>query len=112
MGSIKGISRGKYLTHNLHHCEKVQCLKCGKSYKRRAILLHHIRTKHMNFRVTCPLCDKRYVSVSVCNRHLKKVHNIFNRSQFNINLRKESNSKTGLPKRFRPSANDVFFLGN
>lgn len=111
MGSIKGVSRGKYSTRNLNHREKVQCLKCGKSYKRRAILLHHIRTKHMSFRVTCPLCEKRYVSVSVCNRHLQKVHHIFNHSQFNINLRKESNSKTGLPKLFRPSTTNVFFSG-
>lgn len=104
MGSIRGISRGKYSTHTLRHGEKVHCWKCKKSYKRRSILEHHIRTKHMNYSAACPACGKRYVSVSVCNRHLKKVHNISNRSQFNIQLRKESNSKSETPECTRRAA--------
>lgn len=102
MGSKKGISRGKYSTKTLQHGESVHCWECNNSYKRRSILAHHIRTKHMHFRASCPACGKQYVSVSVCNRHLKKVHNISNRSQFNINL--ELNSKSGAKKCSRRAA--------
>lgn len=77
MGSIKGVSRGSY-TRRLHQAEKLECEKCGKSYKRKTILLHHIRTKHLNYHTVCPICSKRCSSVSVGNRHLKKVHNVAN----------------------------------
>lgn len=63
MGSIKGVPRGKYLKNNMTS-KTVHCSKCGKSYKRKALLDHHIMIKHLNYHVNCPLCSNKFTSVS------------------------------------------------
>lgn len=97
MGSIRGARRGKYSTHNIQPTNKVYCWKCNKVYKRKAILEHHIRTKHLNYHAGCPVCHKQYVSVSVCNRHLKRVHNVSSYSHFNVKLKNDLDSAPDAP---------------
>lgn len=93
MGSIKGVRRGKYKTYTLNN-QKVYCWKCLKSYKRKAILEHHIRTKHLNHCVACPVCDQRFASVSTCHRHLREMHHISNYKAFNLRLKIYPSTKT------------------
>lgn len=81
MGSKKGVRRGPYKKTALKSSGRVFCFKCGKSYTRRPILLHHIQSVHMKKLVECTLCPKKFVSMSVCNRHIKTVHNIANPKQ-------------------------------
>lgn len=73
MGSIKGIRRGKY---KIRHQKEHVCSRCSKVYRRRNSLFQHIQSKHLNVRVTCTICTKKYISISVRNRHLRKVHGI------------------------------------
>lgn len=84
MGSIKGVRRGPYAKSALRPNGKVYCWKCGKRYKRKPILIHHMKSVHMKQLVRCPVCGKSYVSVSCCNRHLKRIHNIFNSNHINL----------------------------
>lgn len=107
MGVIKGSRRGKYTTRIIQIDGNVYCWECGKSFKRRAILCHHILTKHLNYRAACPLCDKRLVSVSACNRHLKNVHSLSNYSKFNIELKNDSNSTSETPHHSHPVADTL-----
>lgn len=83
MGSKKGAPRGEYSIYN-RRPKQVSCDVCKQKYKRKEILLHHIFAKHLNYCVYCPLCDKKYISVSVCNRHLKTVHNVLNRGVYSL----------------------------
>lgn len=113
MGSKKGICRGPYkkLQHELQSLSVKQytCAKCNKSYKRKIILLHHIRTKHLNYCAPCPLCGRRFSAVAMCNRHIKNVHKLSN-SKYKISLQTDvSVSKTpNEEKRFNISENSQF----
>lgn len=84
MGPIKGVRRGNYSTRKLQPNERVYCPKCNKSYKRRSILTHHIQAKHLKYNAVCPICSKQFISISNCNRYLKKVHHITGYSAFNL----------------------------
>lgn len=83
MGSIKGVSRGKYQTRVLLPNDNVYCSQCNKRYKRRQSLLQHIRSKHLNVRMTCMICSKEYTSRSVYNPHVKSVHGITSKLENN-----------------------------
>lgn len=85
MGSINGVCRGKYNTLN-SFLNEFFCSKCGKKYKRRYSLLHHIRSIHLKMRTKCLICTKKFTSKSVQTRHLKKVHGI------NLNLANSSSN--------------------
>lgn len=87
MGSKKGVSRGKYSLKIINK-EKFTCCTCGKDYKRKPILLHHIYSKHLGYRAGCPVCGRQFVSISACSRHLKKVHSIKNHSKLKLKLEK------------------------
>lgn len=75
MGSKKGVPRGKYKI-KLVKSEKVSCESCGKKYKRKPALLHHILSKHLGFCTVCPVCGNSFASVSTCYRHLRDVHDV------------------------------------
>lgn len=94
MGSIKGVRRGKYTVRTLNPSGEVYCFKCNKCFKRKAILRHHIRTKHLNFLVRCPVCANGFVSTYVCKRHLKNVHHIASYSQFDLTLKKDNKRRS------------------
>lgn len=87
MGSKKGVCRGKYSTRILQQIGPISCWKCNKIYKRRPVLFHHILTKHLNYSVSCPVCDLRFISLSTCHRHLKNVHQIFNYKTLKLELK-------------------------
>lgn len=76
MGSIKGIPRGKYKTYNFHPGGNYHCSECGNGYKRKTILLYHIRKKHLLHRVSCPKCKRKYSSMSDCKRHIRNIHTV------------------------------------
>lgn len=86
MGSIKGLPRGKYKAKKdkANTTDRVSCSNCSKCFKRRVILEHHIKTKHLNYRALCPMCNQKFVSKSVCVRHLKVVHKIGNHTKLDI----------------------------
>lgn len=83
MGPIKGRPRGSYNTQTLKPPENVYCVHCSKSFKRRPILEHHIKVKHLNYRVSCPVCHKQFISKSVWHRHMVNVHSIKSYKQVN-----------------------------
>lgn len=58
--------------------ENVQCDYCKKNFKRKAILKNHFFSKHLGHKVPCPICNKKFISNSVKNRHLRKVHSMEN----------------------------------
>jgi hypothetical protein len=61
--------------HNLGHGKcKHQCEKCPKAYRRRKILLQHIRTKHGNIRLACQDCHKSFTSRSGLHNHKTTIH--------------------------------------
>lgn len=109
MGSRKGIRRGPYKKLRSFSIEKYTCSECNKSYKRKIILLHHIRTKHLNYSAPCPVCRKYFSSPSMCNRHLKKVHKISNLN-FEISLKSDidSSKTSNFEKKIRVSDNSQF----
>lgn len=72
MGVKKGTKRGPY-TKPLRVKDKPECDHCGKKYKRRQSVLHHIKSKHNNEKIACSVCTKEYSSTGVYNRHLKVV---------------------------------------
>lgn len=84
MGPIKGCPRGCYDTKALKPPDKVFCFFCNKSYKRRPILEHHIKTKHFKYRVSCPMCSKKLTSTSVLRRHMANVHAIRSYTKMNV----------------------------
>lgn len=43
-----------------------------------AILKNHFFSKHLGHKVLCPICNKKFISNSVKNRHLREVHGIAN----------------------------------
>lgn len=86
MGPIKGCPRGNYKTLSLKPHQNVFCYYCNKCFKRRAILEHHIKTKHLNYRVSCPACGKEFTSKSVWHRHMANVHAIKSYEQINVTL--------------------------
>lgn len=99
MGSKKGIARGKYKIKKNDH---VSCDKCGKKMKRKTTLLQHMRSSHLNYVVKCPVCPKSYASVSVCNRHLKDVHNVISKS---LKLRAKPNKTFATSKSLHLKSN-------
>lgn len=86
MGSIKGVPRGKYKTKQKDRPIKVFCTHCDKSFNRQVALNHHVKTKHLNFKAFCPLCPRKFVSKSVCVRHLRFVHKIANSKSLHIHF--------------------------
>lgn len=86
MGPVKGRSRGSYNTRSLKPPESVFCVYCNKKFKRRPILEHHIKTKHLNYRVSCPVCHKQFISKSVWHRHMIKVHSIKSCTQIDVSF--------------------------
>lgn len=84
MGSIKGVLRGHYSTKCIRP-NQVICEQCEKRYRRVQSLIQHIQTRHLNHSVVCLVCNKQFISVSVCNRHLRNMHNI-TQGQFNLRL--------------------------
>lgn len=76
MGSIKNSCRGKYKTHILSWKGDVYCHHCNKRYKRKPILEQHIKTIHLNYRISCPVCPKTYISKSIWHRHMRSIHKI------------------------------------
>lgn len=83
--------------------ERVFCSRCNKSFKRKATLKDHILTNHLGFKVPCPVCGKKYTSISVVNRHLRVVHNIS--SHRKINPEKVSSSVSEPPGCFQAVQN-------
>lgn len=75
-----------------YRSKKDFCSKCNKNFKCKAIFEEHNLTKHLGYRAFCPVCGKKYMSVSGVNRHLMVVHNISKRERFNIKLESGSNS--------------------
>lgn len=92
MGSIKGVRRGKY-TRKVKPSEATRCCKCNKTYKRTGSLKHHILSKHSNYYVICPLCNRKFTSVSTSNRHIKIVHKNQRYKAFNLKLQKGSSDE-------------------
>lgn len=97
MGSIKGVPRGKYSTRTMQITGRVHCWKCHKSFKRRPILAHHIRSKHLKHAFSCPICSKQFISKSNCRRHMKNVHQIMNDSEFKIEFQPSLNTSAYTP---------------
>lgn len=108
MGSIRGVPRGSYKIVQRNPVERFHCWKCKKSYKRKVILAHHIKSKHLNYHVICPICSRRYTSVSTCHRHLKKSHCIQNYSQFKLQLQNECVSTSTLSEKLSFESNKSF----
>lgn len=105
MGSKKNVSRGKY-SLKIIQPKNFKCWKCDKAYKRKAILLHHIHSKHLGYKVHCPMCKRTFISVSACGRHLKSVHNITDSSKFKLKLEKDSTATSTV------TTNDLNFNGH
>lgn len=74
MGSVKGVSRGKYKKNTLRVDGEVYCSQCNKKYKRRTSLLQHIRSRHLKLQINCGHCSKKFSSVSTQKRHQRTVH--------------------------------------
>lgn len=72
-------------------CKKV-CDYCKKCFVRKDLLRHHMLSKHIGYKVQCPICRKDYVSVGVKNRHLRAVHNINNYKKLKITSENDTNS--------------------
>lgn len=109
MGSIKGVPRGKY-SKNIVTPKRVFCWKCGRSYTRKPVLEQHIMVKHFNYRIKCPICGSKFTSGSVCNRHLKNLHNINIPLQMNISY--EKTAVTSVGKSFPYMPNILTFKNN
>lgn len=118
MGSKKGVPRGNYKLKSIK-TKKISCENCGKVYKRKPALLQHMLSKHLNYRVNCPVCVKKFISVSICNRHLRKVHEI--NTKFDLKLtaitsHTSATTKNGLSfeahKSFPDMANVITFGHN
>jgi hypothetical protein len=61
--------------HKLGHGKSLhQCGTCPKAYRRRTILLQHIKTKHENIRLACQDCDKTFTSLSGLHHHKTTIH--------------------------------------
>lgn len=111
MDSKRGIRRGPY--KNVETFKKYFCSNCNKCYKRKAILLHHIRTKHLNYYAPCPVCCKRFISISMCNRHLKKIHKTSNELyqicfKSNVDTIPKSNDVTCIKETYKVKENSKF----
>lgn len=63
--------------------KNVQCDYCKKEFKRKAILKSHFFSKHFDNKVFCPICDKKFISNSVRNRHLRLAHSVENHKKIN-----------------------------
>lgn len=87
MGSIKGCPRGEYTKRLPKPGTRVYCSNCNKGFKRKIILEHHIKTKHLNYRICCPVCHRKYISKSVWYRHMKKVHTVKSCSKFDVTFK-------------------------
>lgn len=55
--------------------------------KRLAILEHHIKTVHLNYRSECPICSKKFIAKSNVRRHLKGSHGVLDVSSFKIKFK-------------------------
>lgn len=84
MGSVKGQPRGKYKSRKIKPSNVVFCATCDKSFKRLPILEHHIKSVHLNYRSVCPMCQKKFISNSICYRHIKETHHIRDYSKLKI----------------------------
>lgn len=86
MAPIKGRLRGNYNTNALKTPNEVFCSMCNKCFERRAILEHHIKTVHLNYRIRCPVCHERFISKSVWHRLMSSVHAIKSYADLNVSF--------------------------
>lgn len=78
--------RGKYVSRKIRPSGFVFCSTCNHQFKRLAILEHHIKSVHLNYRSHCPICPRKFISKSVCRRHIKETHDIQSYSKLNIDF--------------------------
>lgn len=111
MGSRKGHPRGKYKKSNTFKPSSiVSCDYCNKPFKRLPILLHHMKSKHLQYRAVCLICSKQFISKSVCHRHMKNLHNIKRHSKTKIKFKPIQEPSTSqadasvVPDRLLPSS--------
>lgn len=101
MGSLKGVSRGKYKVRSFKQNGSVYCSNCSKCYKKKSSLLQHIRAVHLKVRMTCPKCVKKFIAVSSLNRHIRMCHDDQHKTQ---------NSKSGKSHQMIVTNTDVATL--
>lgn len=50
------------------------CNYCGVVFDRKEKLTCHIKSQHMNTKITCTICSKGFLSKAMLKRHIKRVH--------------------------------------
>lgn len=71
-GMVVGCS-GLFWLHRRNH--ESECTICNKVFSAKATLEMHMKTKHMEKRLSCPKCPKRFTFQSQMNKHMQNVHN-------------------------------------
>ena len=51
------------------------CDQCGKTYKNKNSLGHHVRNVHREAGAICSLCGSHFSQRQSLNRHMERVHN-------------------------------------
>lgn len=69
---------------------RYSCKQCGVKYSRVNTLNYHIRTIHMNFRVTCTVdgCELQFVRKENLRHHIKALHKNLSPEDFKEALEK------------------------
>lgn len=118
MRSKRRVPRGTYVSHIIQpqEGERFICDYCNRSYKRKAILLSHMKSNHLNRNTECIICGRGYRNKSSYNRHMKKVHSIWQTMNLGIPLNTHVlNGKPLLPineSRAFPSLRNLVFKEN
>ncbi|XP_037781631.1 LOW QUALITY PROTEIN: zinc finger protein 791-like [Penaeus monodon] len=71
-GVVVGCS-GLFWLHRRNH--ESECSICNKVFSAKATLEMHMKTKHMEKRLSCPECPKRFAFQSQMSKHMQNVHN-------------------------------------